>query len=815
MAKNLSFQNRFSGGLKTEFTELNFPENAATDTSNCVFNLIGDALRRPGIDLESNAVTNTQTPSATSTFRWYNAGGDGETQVVVVQTGDTLNFYQSTNSTVAAPLSTTLLASTISLTGYTAVGQSGDPGTIECQYASGNGYLFVYNSYCDPFYCTFNAGVIQSNVIDVQIRDFNGYYPEPGNPPINVRPSSLSIEHQYNLENQGWTATPSWIASGTGTSEFNINNNTYVSLDTGTIAFTVASGITGISNGAVVSVSWNAVAYLNQRTGTLYYYPSGAASGTVSSYSGTTLTLIISSSTNYNTAAPGTLTGISSGAYTITPGVGNNTIATFKTDVGVYPSDADIWYTFKDSSNLYNPSTTYASVGTPSTPAPRGYFILNAFNQNQTGASNITGLTNLSTGSRPSTGAWFQGRVFYTGVNGSQAASGDQNFYTWSENIYFSQIIQANATTTFGYCYQTNDPTDENLFDLLPTDGGVITIQGCGNIFKLFPIQNGMLVFAQNGIWFITGSTGIGFAATDYTITKISAIQSISNTSFIDVMGLPYFWNEEGIYRVAPAQNQGLQVEPLTIGTILSFYNEIPRDSKQYARGDYDPIGYVVKWAYRSTQETGLTNRYQYDSALNFNIFNKAFYPYLVSFSNSTPDIAGLFYLNYTNSVTAPDPGFKYLTVNSTNGYSFAEEADTTNWVDWFSLGGVSYDSYFVTGYNLHGKTIFKFQPTYVNMYSRNPSSYLIQSIWDFASSPTTGRYSTEQLVLNPKNITYASGISSPDVSDYNAFRNRIKLRGHGESLQIRVSSYTDNNNVSYPFDIIGWSIMENIDAGV
>jgi len=51
-----------------------------------------------------------------------------------------------------------------------------------------------------------------------------------------------------------------------------------------------------------------------------------------------------------------------------------------------------------------------------------------------------------------------------------------------------------------GNCYQVNDPTSDQLFDLLPTDGGVIVIQGCGSIYKLFPLQNALLVFAANGV---------------------------------------------------------------------------------------------------------------------------------------------------------------------------------------------------------------------------------------------------------------------------------------------------------------------------
>ena len=564
--------------------------------------------------------------------------------------------------------------------------------------------------------------------------------------------------------------------------------------------------MSGVTPGQTVSIGWKVSGQLvvGANGNTFRVDAGGSATGTVSSYSGTSLVITVATSTTFssngsvfNLSAPTAYTGI---LFNISPGITNDSIDTFFSDVGVYPANCDIWYTFKDSTGNFNPSTTFGSVLTTTTPAPRGHFILNAFDLNQAGVSGLTSLTSLITRARPSTGTWFQGRVWYTGVNGAQPASGDINFYTWSESIYFSQIITPGDVTSFGKCYQQNDPTDETLFALLPTDGGVLTIQGCGDIIKLFPIQNGMLIFAANGVWFLTGSQGIGFSATDYTITKISSVKTLSSNSFVDVMGLPYFWNEEGIYRVQPAQGQGigLAVEPITLGTILSFYNSIPLDSKVYVKGDYDPINYIIKWVYRSTQERGLVDRYIYNSVLNFNIYNKAFYPYTISTGNDLPNVAGLFYINYPNSLSTPMPGFKYIAYINT--FTFAEENDLT-YVDWAAVSPQDYTSFFVTGYNLHGIGFNKWQPTYVYMYLRNdlPYAYTIQGRWDYAISGNSGRWSTTQTVVN--------GLGQ---NNFNMNYKRHKIRGHGESLQIAVSSVSGQ-----PFDIMGWIILDNIDGGV
>jgi len=332
---------------------------------------------------------------------------------------------------------------------------------------------------------------------------------------------------------------------------------------------------------------------------------------------------------------------------------------------------------------------------------------------------------------------------------------------------------------------------------LLPTDGGVIQIQGCGSIYKLFPIQNGLLVFAANGIWFITGSQGIGFTANDYTITKISSVQSISSTSFVNVTGLPYFWNEEGIYSVQPAKGGGLEVDPITVGTILSFYNSIPVQSKKYVRGDYHPIDYNIQWVYRSTVESGVTTRYQFDKILNFNTYNKACIPYTIPAAhvtvNGINDISG-------PSVDATKPTFKYLSTNlGPPGLTWSDEHDD-GYVDFRSDdGGTNYTSYFITGYKLRGQAIKKFQPQYIQMYSRTngaASSYKIQGIWNYSNSRSSGKWSSIQLVTNA-------------LTRFDTIFRRHKIRGSGYALQFKIMSVD-----GMPFDIQGWAVVDTVNTG-
>lgn len=766
-----SVENNFTGGLKTEYTGLNFPENACIDADNTVFTITGDVIRRLGIDFEDNFSQQAldRTGKAVTYYRWDNAGGDGNSQILVLQVGSSLKFYRIDTASPAQPLSTQLIPFTVDLTQFVTT-NGPNPSTFECQYSDGNGCLFVFNPSCDPFVCTYVGGQLAPVQISVQIRDFSGM-PEPG-VAVNARTSNPTIEHIYNLGNQGWTSQPPWFAvSGSS-----------IAVGIGSKVFTVPSGMT-VTVGDIANIALGGPAP-PLVTGQILM------AGVVTAYSGTNLTINVTSDL-------GAAEGLSFANWLINSSTHGQT-STWFSALGVYPSNSDVWWTYKDSTDVFNPSVTASQITINTGYAPRGHFILNAFDQQRSLVSGQAGLTSSSTTQRPSTGTWFAGRLFMSGVNASQGATGDAGYISWSEDIYFSQIVT--DPSQYGMCYQVNDPTSETLFDLLPTDGGVIKIQGSGGFVKLFPVTNGLLAFGRKGIWFITGKQGIGFTADDYTITKISSIHSISGNSYVNVMGYPMFWNEEGIYSITVAQTGiGLNVDPITVGTILSYYTEIPTESKRFARGDYDPLNYTITWCYRSTDGTDLTSKYEFDKMLNYNMANKAFYPYSVQ---GPPHIHGVAYVSGPGTAGLSEPTFKYIVstkVPLPSGnyqFTFGEERDDENYVDWISNDGVgvNYSSTFTTGYKLHGGAQRQFQAGYVYVYSKQdtPTAYKIQGIWDYAIDPNSGKYSTPLIVNNNKQ--YFGHV----------FR-RHRIRGLGTVLQFKVSSIDGK-----PFDIVGWSIWEN-----
>lgn len=488
------------------------------------------------------------------------------------------------------------------------------------------------------------------------------------------------------------------------------------------------------------------------------------------------------------------------------------------------PSNADVVWTFRDSSNALTYTTAILNaVVRGNTPAPKGKQILTLSNQDRVAAGNAEVAAAFSGGSvpatttgfqRPSACAFFAGRVFYGGIN----------YVGFNSNIYFTPILE--RLDQYGNAYQLNDPTSEELFDILPNDGGVISIPEAGTVYKMFTVPGGLAVFAANGIWFITGSTGLGFTATDYAVLKIADISTISDASFVNINGFPAWWNSEGIYLLQGQQGGLPNVKSLTYDTFKTFFDEIPMSSKRYARGFFDKTDGHIRWLYNSETVTNIDDIYAYDRVINYNIKTNAFYPWTISESDvkvhailsselitrpidivnvvrgadNVIDGSGNQVIAFTtsgNDAQQIDKYFVSYREGSSNKFTFGERTDNT-YRDWGSYEdvGIDYNSYFITGYKLHGQAIRKHQSNWVQLYSRleDPVMYKFQGIWDFANTGSgTGRWSSNQLI-------------SHDNLSYDTATRRIKVRGHGKSLQFKVSSVLDN-----PFDLIGWTSLQTI----
>ena len=451
------------------------------------------------------------------------------------------------------------------------------------------------------------------------------------------------------------------------------------------------------------------------------------------------------------------------------------------------PSNADVWWIFKDSNEIFQPKLANSKLR-GSSRAPRGRYLLEAFNQDRSAAVApiLPGMPVTSSGvDRPSSVAFFAGRVFYSGIN----------HIDYSNKIYYSQVVK--DAEEFPKCYQENDPTSEEAFSILATDGGEIQILEAGTIYKVFAIQNALLIFASNGMWSITGSTGTGFTPTDYTISRVTSVPSISHRSFIDIGGIPVWWNDDGIYTMSGANSVTgqMSVASLTEKKNKTHYITIPEENKRYARGSYNAVTKVIQWLYRRAPIENFTHRYEFDSILCFNTITQAFYNFTIP--NHFAKIVGLVCVKNKSL-------FKYFTFFSFlfgDRIVFSEE-NRADFKDFASLDGgigAEAEAYFVSGYKVHGDGQKNWQSNYIFLYCDNLTinNFHFQSVWDYATDGNTGDYGTKQIVT-----------WDPVARGYKVIR--LKIRGMGKVLQYKVTSIPGKW-----FNIVGWSASESTNARV
>jgi hypothetical protein len=781
----ISVQNKFLKGLFTESTALNFPEDACTETFNCVFGRTGIVSRRLGIDLETNAVTTNQSlpNAAIVTYQWKNVGGDGDINYVVVQIGDTLHLYKvgATSSLSSGKHAHTVNLTTFAASGITTVVN------VECQFTQGNGYLFVTNPNLNPFYISYVVATdtFSETQIDLKSRDLVGLTGEVD----AQRPTSLTDTHRYNLANQGWT------------SRYLGQSTTSITIGTGSKTFTTASTLAILVGDRVRVYSRATPGSLGPSTNT-----GNIMIGTVTAYSAGSLTVNVTA-----TNGAGTLTD-----WNIVEEPDN--VEAWNILYGNYPNNYDVWWYYKNTSNVFAPSTEFVNKAQQlNTIAPKGHFILNVFNEDRAAASGLSSLSAVTTGTaRPSTCAFFAGRVFYAGIQS----------LGYNARIYFSQIID--NINKAGLCYQEEDPTSETLFDLLPSDGGFIDILEAGIILKMVPMFNSLIVICTNGVWSITGSNGQAFVANDYSVHKISAVPSASANSLVEVDGVPVWWTYDGIFTITSDPQTGqFAVKNIIETTILSFFLDIPTESRRYARGTYDPEDHLVQWVFKSVISSSFADRYVYDSMLTFNMITGSWTPWTISTdlgqihgalavraqggvgtvtqvtsaSGANIVTAGggannvTVVVNTSGQIGNAGTTIKYMTSYLSGGntkVTFSEEFQPS-YLDFQTIDSIGKDftSYFITGYRIHGEAMRKYQTNYVSFFSdvdAESSTFKVKGIWDFSTSGSSGRFSTTQVL----------------TGFYKARAKRIKIRGHGKSVQFMVESITGE-----PFNLIGWAAFE------
>jgi len=509
---------------------------------------------------------------------------------------------------------------------------------------------------------------------------------------------------------------------------------------------------------------------------------------------------------------------------------GDTALSSYQTaNSSKHPPLTHPWYAGKDATGAFD-AAEWAEIYTGNSLTGNGHFILDFFSKDRATVSGISGLTTETEGSRFKAVATFAGRAFYAGLNSSKN----------TDIILFSQLID--DFYQLGECLQQNDPTSEQISDVLDTDGGTIRIAGAVGIKVLYVIDASLYVFADNGVWRIEGIDGV-FAPTAFAVKKITDVGIVSQGSFVIADGSPIWWSKNGIHTLQFDATSGRPVESnLTISTIQAYWDRIPNDSKNKLTSIFDPVNKRAYWAWPDGDETVES---KVNNILVLDVPLKAFYPWYVEdetgdtdaiigiefFSGfgaaaSTLDVvtsagddvitsAGDDVVSIQNLATTGSPAIILIIRDGATDKMTMGSFTGEDFLDW---GTTNYSSFAEAGYDFMGDLLLKKTAPYITTYMRltetawegnetdgyapdKPSSMLVSAFWDFKNSSS----STAQQAYRFKSMPVVNANNLLDF-DYpeTVITTRMKVRGRGRSMRIKFESEQGKDFVLLGYSVLG-----------
>lgn len=381
-------------------------------------------------------------------------------------------------------------------------------------------------------------------------------------------------------------------------------------------------------------------------------------------------------------------------------------------------------------------------------------------------------------------------------------------FYAYDSTVLFSQVLQSGKDA--GRCYQNNDPTSEDIPDLLDTDGGVITLEESIRIKALRLFKSGVLVFSTNGVWYIYNPDG-GFKATAFNVAKVSERGIESERSIVEAEGAIYYFSNNAVIAISASEFDVLQSQDVSSPKIRAYF--LSNFAGRGAQGVFDsPKRQVVWWT------TGLNPQ-----GLVYDLDTQGFYPQAVESEDyrlSKPfTINNAVFYPAWRAVPSPE-AVEYVPCQLTSG----------NFKDF----GEDIDAFLISGYETLGKfsnskrantlkTFFKKTETEITGFEDGaytfdyPSSCLFQARWDFDSSSAGNRWHGDLTGGLGRTIQLYQPLQRgtiPDSYPYDfdtgesVISSKIRVRGSGSAVQFVFQTEPEKD-----MKLLGYSVSYDMGA--
>lgn len=510
-------------------------------------------------------------------------------------------------------------------------------------------------------------------------------------------------------------------------------------------------------------------------------------------------------------------------------GITEGPLFTYITTEGFWPANNQIWFVAKTAAGAFDPNLM-DDIAFGNTPAPKGHYILDAFDRNPDAVSKVPGIApfRLTTAARPSCVCSYAGRIFYAGI-------GELGY---QDRVYFSMVVR--DYLDLNRCYQEQDPTAEDFNQLVATDGGEIKVSGCGAILALVPIQNGILVMADNGVWSIHGGDA-PFTAINYSVDKVHSSGLVSATGVVDVDGAVLFAARDGVYALTKELG-GFKAVSVTDTNIKSFYQDISPVAKSKILAVYSKDDRRVYFLYGNATASDQT----LSNVLAFDMQLGAWFPLQIASPTGGPAVISAFDKRNFSDVTIQDvvtvssvpvtvggvevyvssaysgvsgAGLKLVTAINAYRMTFSE-LNSHTLKDWYTFDsiGTDYSAYAEVGPITLGELLRDKQATYITTYlSRtedgyvavsggvdlaNKSSCMISAKWGWSDSTASGRWTTPQQAYKLQNVYIPSSVSDPFDYGYSVVKSKTLLRGNGRAVTVRFEAEAGKD-----MQLLGWAV--------